>query len=312
MEIAKIKSQIKSGQFDKWYIFAGEEGAIAKTYINMIAEKGGYRVQYADSYMDVRAKLIQKALLSAPTLYVVFDDKEFLKDEKQWASVKGLKDDLLIFQYSSVDKRLKFWKNFKDRAVFFEHLDAHILKKHIQKRLNLNDANCEKLIEVCENDYGRIMLEVDKIDKYATAYPEEFDDCPHDVYFDALLKEGTIFQPPKDAIFDFVAAVLDRTPKKALSLLNECREIGEPNMRLLTVLYTNMTQLLQVQDCGSDTSKSTGLTGWQIKNVKPYVGRYANEELVDALMRLRRLEKGIKVGEVDEAVTVDYFLMTTL
>lgn len=311
MEIAKIKSQIKSGQFDKWYIFAGEEGAIAKTYINMIAKKGNYRVQYADSYMDVRAKLIQKALLSAPTLYVVFDDKEFLKDEKQWASVKGLKDDLLIFQYSSVDKRLKFWKNFKDRAVFFEHLDAHILKKHIKKRLNLNDANCEKLIEVCENDYGRIMLEVDKVKMFMSA-DKSVDGVMEDGAFMRLLKEGTIFQPPKDAIFDFVAAVLDRTPKKALSLLNECREIGEPNMRLLTVLYTNMTQLLQVQDCGSDTSKSTGLTGWQIKNVKPYVGRYSNEELVDALMRLRRLEKGIKVGEVDEAVTVDYFLMTTL
>lgn len=311
MEIAKIKSQIKSGQFDKWYIFAGEEGAIAKTYINMIAKKGNYRVQYADSYMDVRAKLIQKALLSAPTLYVVFDDKEFLKDEKQWASVKGLKDDLLIFQYSSVDKRLKFWKNFKDRAVFFNHLDAHILKKHIKKRLNLNDANCEKLIEVCENDYGRIMLEVDKVKTFMSA-DKSVDGVMEDGAFMRLLKEGTIFQPPKDAIFDFVAAVLDRTPKKALSLLNECREIGEPNMRLLTVLYTNMTQLLQVQDCGSDTSKSTGLTGWQIKNVKPYVGRYSNEELVDALMRLRRLEKGIKVGEVDEAVTVDYFLMTTL
>ena len=90
--------------------------------------------------------------------------------------------------------------------------------------------------------------------------------------FQDLLKDGTIYQPPYDAIFDLVAAILDRKVNKAFDLLQQSYAVGEATMVMLSVLYNNAKAVLQVQSYkGDNLSKATGLTGWQIKNAKPHV-----------------------------------------
>lgn len=304
MEIADVKQHIKTGNFDKFYIFHGEEHAVMKVYLNMMAARK-YQLTYVDSLMDLMSVIRTKALIQSPHLYIIMDDKEFLTNEKMWEKFKGLKDDIVVFYYTTTDKRLKFWKHFKDRAVEFKKMDDRILMKYIKQNAPLSDENCQKLIEITDGDYGRILLEIDKMKAYSKA-----EAITPDGSFETLMKEQVIYVQPQDAIFDFVAAVLERRPAKAYNLLQQSKAIGEANLTLISVLYNNIKILLQVQS--AKDYKTLGLNGFVLKNTLPYRNNYTNGELVKALKLLRNIEKGIKTGSIPDDLSIEYFLVQVI
>ncbi len=303
MEINELKQQIKTGKFDKWYIFNVQECATAKIYIKKMAEKGDFTVSYPDTISDIYSKLNQKSLISLPNIYVIIDDKDFLTNEKAWSAVDKIQDDIVIFYYTNKDGRLKFWKNFQNRAVDFEKLDERVLIKYIQKDIDLTDDNCRLLIDACEGDYSRILLEIDKIKHYANGNPTLIRNIENNS-FQTLIDNGTVYRQPKDAIFDFVNAVLERNPEKAWYLLNQSYEVGEANMVLLSVLYDNIKHLLQIQSKGH-----SGLNGWIVKNLSPYKDNYTNGELVRAMKIIKEASDGIKTGRVADDISVEQILV---
>lgn len=305
MEIAEVKQHLKTGQFDKFYIFYGEEHQVMKMFLKLMADKGNYKISYVDSLMDLMTGTKTNSLLNESHLYIIMDDKEFLTNEKMWQKFTGLKNDLVIFYYSTADKRLKFWKNFKDRAVEFAKLDDGVLTKYIQKVAPFNNDDCKLLIDVCGGDYSRILLEIDKVKAYSKAEAVEPSLSLH-----KLIDEGIIYRPAYDAIFDFVAAYLERKPSKAYDLLQNCKDIGESNLALLSVLYSNIKTLLQIQTV-SDW-KTLGINGFVYKNVVAYKNNYTNGELVNALRLIRNVEKGIKTGAIPEEMSVEYILVSTM
>ena len=223
-------------------------------------------------------------------LYVIIDDTEFKSTEKMWDKFTGLKDDIVVFYYTSIDKRQKFWKHFEDKTVEFKKLDNRILTKYIKKEVSLSDKNCEELIKICENDYSRILLEIEKIKNYTGLSPNDA--------LEVLLKDGTIYRPSYDALFDFTAAVLERNPAKAYNLLEHSKNVGEPSLTLISVLYNNIKTLLQIQS--AKDYKKLGLNGWVVKNTIQYRDNYSNGELVRAMKLLRKCEIGIKMQKLKE------------
>ena len=285
----------------------GDEWQVQKIYIHKIAEISGKPLRYIDSIMDIYQSLKSDTfLLNNNYTYVVRDDKALNDENIQEQLDSGLlKHNIGVFLISSVDKRTKFYKRYKDTICEFERLNDVILTKYIQKEIQLSNSNCKKLIEICENDYSRILLEIDKIKRVHRYGPDKD--------FEDLVKDGTINIPAKDAIFDFVDAILDRNVTLAFDLLDQCYAIGEATMVMLSVLFSNTKQLLQVQAYkGSDLASSTGLSGWQIKNAKNHVGRYSIGELVYLLKLVQRVEKGIKTGTIEEAYAMQYVLVNVL
>lgn len=306
MEIADVKQHIKNGEFDKFYIFYGTEHAVMKIYLKMMAEKGDLELTYVDSLMDLMTGVRTKALIPVRHLYVIMDDKEYLTTESMWEKFTGLKDDVVVFYYTNADKRLKFWKNNKDRAVEFGRLEDRILIKYIKQTAPmLSDAQCNILIDACDGDYGRILLELDKVRMYSTS-----EKITGTGAFDSLIEQRAIYYQPKDAIFDFVAAVLERRPAKAYDLLQQSKAVGEANLVLLSVLYNNFKTLLQVQS--SKNWKALGLNGFAVKNVINYKNNYSNAELVKAIKLIREIEKGIKIGSIPDELSLEYFLVQVI
>jgi len=257
-------------------------------------------------------KLSNKLFNSARTLYLLRDDKEFMTNEKaQKRVLETLSDNVLILLVSSVDKRTKFYKTYSELFVEFTTLEHAVLKRYVQKSIKLSDRNTERLMEVCENNYGRILLEIDKIkqlQEWNTAPNISADDC-----FEVLLNEKVIYQPPYDAVFDFVDNVLRRNTAVAFDLYEQCKAIGESTLVMLSVLYTNAKQVLQVQSCKStDVAKSTGLTAWQIKKAREKLNRYSIGELVYMLKLIHSVEKGIKTGRMEEQYAIQYVLVNVM
>lgn len=127
--------------------------------------------------------------------------------------------------------------------------------------------------------------------------------------FEILVKDGTIYEPPYDAIFDLVDAILDRKVNRAFDLLQQSYDVGEATMVMLSVLYNNAKAVLQVQTYqGNKITEGTGLTGWQIKNAKPHVGKFATEELIYIVQLCQKLESGIKTGRMEDEFAMQYLL----
>lgn len=170
MEITEVKNDIRNKTFKPFYIFAGEEWRVQRIYIDQISTVSGKELRYIDSITDIYGKLKTNSFAQRSYVYVVRDDKDLMTNEKVQSTIADvLKDNILLLLLTTVDKRLKFYKTYKDAIVEFEALKPAILKKYIQKEISLSDKNCEKLMEVCEYDYGRCLLEIDKIKRYVDA-----------------------------------------------------------------------------------------------------------------------------------------------
>lgn len=308
MTVADLKAQIQSNTFDNFLIFAGEEYMVQKIYIRQIAKVRNLTIKYIDTVSEIFKRLGTLSMLGEKFLYVVRDDKEFMQDEIYIAeTVNRLADDMLIL-LCTPDKRLKFYKGHKDTIIEFEALNGAILKRYIQKEIDLNDSNCDLLAELCGNNYGECLLEIDKIKRYAEGNVTLIKNI-HNNAFQTLVESGAIYVPPKDAIFDFVKAVLQGKPKLAYQLLQDCKAIQEPTLVLLSVLYQNTRAVLQVQTCTSgNIEKSTGLTGWQIRNAKECINVFSEEDLMYLLKLIQGTEQRIKQGLIEDEIGIDYVL----
>lgn len=306
ISISTLKAQIQANALQSFYVFVGPEWQVQRIYIRQIAKTLGAEVKYIETIADIYKKLKNKSFIQSKYVYVLIDDKELMSVEKiqDQISTGLLGQDILILQLTSVDKRTKFYNKYKDIFVEFEPLSDAILKKYIRKQVDLSDKCCTELINICEHDYGRILLETDKIWNYHCVT-----ELPYDSAFYSLLKNGAIYLPPQDAIFDLVAAILNRDVNTAFDLLQQARDIGEANLVILSVLYTNAKAVLQVQACeSSDIGQSTGLTSWQIKNAQKHLHKYSIGELVNILRLIQKVESGIKNGVIDEDISIDYVL----
>lgn len=304
MEVGEVKQAIRNKTPQHFYIFTGNEYKVQDIYVSKIAEVTNRHIERIDSINQVLHR--SKSLFYEPKVFVLRDDSEFIKTERMWAGLDdALQDDILIFLWTLVDKRTKFYKWFSGLIVVFDYMEDNVLLKYTKKAIDLSNANLEQLTELCENSYGRVLIEADKIKLYSRATGKSLDDS-----FVELVNQGVIYTPPQDAIFKFVDAVIVRNPNEAFMLLDECKKIGEPNLRLITVLFTNLKRVLMVQACPTkDVQKSTGLSWWDVKCTDGKLNYWRNGELVYLLQLLRKLEKGIKVGEIEESIAIDYFMV---
>ena len=308
MDLSTLKAHIKTQKFDPMYIFTGPEVGVMDIYIKQMAKVRNAVVTRLDSIEDLAKKMHKGSMLKNAQIYILRDSKEFIQDNELALKItqkNALTGEPLILIYTAIDKRSKFYKTFQDSIIEFQPMKPEILKKYIQKEIQLSDGAYDKLIEVCESDYSRILLEVDKIKRYCEATKN----IPESA-FGTLMKARAIFQPPKDAVFDFVDAVLKGKKDLAFYLLKSSYEYGEATMVLLSNLYNSTKQLLQVQSFKGDgkITEATGLTPFQVKLANERKGRNSTGDLIYLLRLVRDTEKGIKTGAIEEQMAMPYIL----
>lgn len=309
MDINTLHSQLRQNQVEHLYMFTGTEIEVQKIYYNQIAKIANLDIVRVDSIADIYGKLRNTSFIQLNHCYLIRDDKEIQTNEQLWVDINKLVgNNIIIFTFTNLDKRTKFYKRWSSSFCDFASLPHNTLVKYISKDIELSDNNMDKLIDICESDYSRILLEIDKIKAYSKAL-----NINTDKSFIGLLHSGAIYQPPKDAIFDLVDAILKHKVNDCFNLLRQCYAVGEATMVMLSVLYNNTKQVLQVQSCKSkDISKVTGLTNWQIKCARDKVGVYSNGDLVYLMTLIQKLETGIKLGTMEDSIAMEYLLTNFL
>ena len=319
MELAQLMQHLAGGtNIPHYMIWFGEEQKIIDMYLDRI--KSFYKPVHCESVAFVVNQLRVKSLDKSNKIYIVTEDDEYRKNEQAWQNVKEMLNKskhILLLRYAGVNKKLKFYTQQKESFTEFVHLQSDILTSYIQKDIDLSDSNCEKLIAMCGNDYGRILMEADKI-KQHREYIHKLNDnfyLSYDECFSELLKQDAIYSEIGDITFELTNAVLGGYPDKAIKKLDEAKRKGEPTLRIISILYDGFRNLVSYNALGKDkkdASKRTGLTGWQIKQCIDLNGGYSMKELIRNMMLCQRVESGIKQGTIEEEIALEYCILSCL
>lgn len=312
MNLPQLKEQLKQKSVSPLYIFFGPDTAIMDVYIEKIANTMGVAASRVDAVSQIYSKLQNRSIMKSASCYVIRDDKEYTQQEKVWEGmIAGVSqgDNVIILVYTAMDKRGKFYKRHADIMTEFEPMSAEVLAKHIKKQIGLSEKNGTQLAEMCACDYGRTMLECDKLQHLSAAKQ-----ITADAAFAIALQDKLIYVPPQDAIFELVDSVCRRQSTRSFSLWSELQQRKESPLAVISLLYTNFRSMMLVQSAGSGPNicDRTGLTPWQVKLAKEKEGSYTVSELVGRLRAIRAVEKGIKTGAVDQDLSVEYLLAQIL
>lgn len=314
MNLMSLKKDLADKKLSNLYIFTGEEIAVRNIYIDKISKLHGGNVVHADSVANITASLNSNSLFgNDKSIFIIYEDRDITSSkvrESVWDSLKNgtfQKKHTLVLIYNTLDKKEKFYKAFSDYIISFDLLSTEILLKYVNKEVTLPTNKATFLIDVCRNDYNRILLELDKLKSLADELH-----ISEEAAFDYCYNSGMYHLPPDGSIFDLLSAILNRDIESTYEQFQMFIRRGESPIAVLTLLHNNIKALIQLQyaDGYKDLGKVTGLTGFQIKNAQPYMYRYQNQELIRMMKIIRFCEKSIKqTGMLDMSMVMDFIFI---
>lgn len=310
MNLAELKKSIVEKKFDNIYIFTGDEIKIMNIYINQIANVQQRTIIRKDSVAEIFKTLKISKLTNECNTYVILDDFDFLKHENHWQQLMTATDKhTIILIYSSLDKRGKFYKVYKDKICEFEKLNETMLAKYVQKEIALNTEQATNLATMCENSYNRILMEVDKLKHLMQVY-----NITAEQAYEKMLKENLIFTTRTELTFNLVDAICKRDKVLTFDLLKYLDTTKESPIAILSLLYTNIKSMLLVRVCppNSKVSDVTGLTGWQIKCAHEKGHNYEPNELLHIMTTIKYIDEAIKIGKIEPQYALDYLVSQTM
>ena len=305
--------RISSNDIPHFLILFGEEQTILNIYLTHILEITNAKRISADSVSYIMQNINKKRFDKSLRLYVVQDDMAFLRAEDSWETVRNTPTkDYIILRYHSLDKRSAFVKKNQQNLVEFSRLTKDVLQTYIAKDLpDLSEKNSSKLVEYCNYDYGRILMEIDKIKQYSSVRTDlTIDSC-----FVQLDKQGLFHKEIGDITFELTNAVLGGYPDTAIQKLDEAKRKGEPAMMIVSILYTGFRNLLAYQGLGSNKQgamERTGMTKGELYGCTKNVGGYSITEVKRNMLKCQEIEAGIKMGTIDEDIALEYAVLSCL
>lgn len=296
-------------------IFTGEDSYLQKLYINQIAKKNNCKLIYADNYLEIKKQLTTTTKLEPSKLFVIRNSSDLINIEL-FNQVIPAKNKWLILIFDKIDKRSSFFKETENITCNFEKMTEaqllHIIRKNYKSLENLSDENCYRIIDLVNKDYGRLLLELDKLDiilpikekeaKESNLFFDEINDL-----FEILIKDGLIHQDIDNNIFNLVDAILFKDYKN-IHTLHKIAKNGEFDVfALMGLLYSNYKNTLLYM-CSNDVN----LSGFIKNKINQFKSKYNINELVYKLKVIQELEQGIKTGKVDSIIADEILLIRLL
>ena len=314
MNLMELKKALKEDQLEALYVFYGIEYAVLEVYIKKLKDKYKGRCRTFDSVRELAKKLSSFSLLGndSNTLYVVREDKDFQTDEVLWESIERklkAKNSSLILKYSTLDRRSKFYKRFCEIATEFDRMSDSVVIKHIKQELGIDGVDAKELAVLCGYDYGRLLLEMDKVINYAQYH--------HISNTDAIrigFNVGMFYKEADGEMYDLINAFMSRDVNQIKKSICEFRRRGDNPLAFVSILHNTAKAILQIKCIGRSNKMSevTGLTPYQIKNGYNYLNCYTSKELIRIIKYCKYCDNCVKNGSMDVGMVVDYMIVNCL
>lgn len=245
MDIVALQKQIKSKNTDNFYIFVGENIGLMNIYANKFPNPSRQI-----SFDEVKMTLTTKNIFDTTTkTYIIRDDKECFQDKKNIEILKDFKYNKVILMFTEYDKRSIWYKEFKDRVVEFNQMTAKQLNKVVRDELDVKDDKfIDELVSRCSNDYSQVINTCDQLKHIKGRFIIKLLDsiCP----------------PPIDASIFALVKYIIRADKRCMTELQVLQALGEPSLKILASLQTNLETVYKCLKFDSATCESMGIKSW--------------------------------------------------
>lgn len=297
MNLMELKNKIIQKEDIFPIIFTGEEVGIMDIYIDEISRLYNLPIKRNDSVVAAINNSKQKSLLiNQKGIYLIKNDKTFYKEEESWKILLE-ENKKFILIYNNLDSRTNFFKEFEDRIVIFNALDAKQLSRYIIKDTGLSKDKAEQMAINCGLDYLTIKMEVDKLLRY-----KEESGLDINIAFEKAIKEKILQIRWEDLFEDFVDSVIRRNTVDALKKWQGLKQSGQSELKALAFIYNSFKQLLLV--------KYEQANLYFTNLLKPFIKLYSTQEIEDVIYILQKLELDVKTGKLEFNLLVDYILVS--
>lgn len=253
---AKLKNALKSGDFERLYLIAGEESYLKEYYLNELKQKVVDETFREFNLVELEGKnLTPEALNDAIESYpamaerklIVVTDFDLYKAPAPYQQVlETVLEDLpeyvcLVFYYDVLefkpDKRTKLHKRLEKAACIaeFSHMEERELTAWLRRRFralgkDIDDTTCAYMLFLCGNSMTNLIGETEKAAAFATV------DTISTYHIDAVCTRVL------DAVvFDLTDAISEQKFDKAVALTGDL--IAQKNNEV--AIFTTITRHIQ-------------------------------------------------------------------
>lgn len=281
--IVSFQTDIVKDELNPFYIITGEEIGLINFYISQIKKT----IKREDSVSSIWKSLTTKGFIASENVYVIRDDKDFLKNDKVNSLLGSIRYGHLIILITEESKYKKFLNKYPDNVIKFDRMTPAQLDAYFKNRYNNFDGEMiEYIVDRCSYDFSRIENEMDKLVRMNV-------EIDYDI-IDELIYKQTEFD-----VFKAIDSVLLYEPELALTYLDDMFRLNISALGYLTLLYNNFVNATKVFSAREAKPESLGISQYQINKVK-YDFKYSPKSASEGMEIIGKVIQGIKKGIYEE------------
>ena len=288
MDIKELKSKIENKSIgQEGMIFVSKNTFIPRQYISEIAKIYDKTVEYVDSYIK---------LFPSKSMFSIDNDNSifvFITDELQE------KVDLDNFCYIICNK----CKN-KD-AIVIPNLESwHMLDYAISNSSsNLDKEKLREVVSACNGDMYLLDNEISKYNIF---------ESNQKYIFNSLYDNNQLVKSYKETIFDFTNALLDKDISKICYFYINLDKYNFDAMALVSILYTQIRNIILVGFNNNPTEANTGLSSKQIYWIRKNLYKYNRDQLLRLFLFISSADMYLKEGILSSKQLFDFVVINFL
>lgn len=314
--LIKLKKDLKEENYEKLYVFFGEEVYLKELYIKKLLDivpDDGFE-EFNKIIIDAREsslEAVDDALRSFPMMsdkkIVLIENSGIFKGASQ--EVKDFytkvfsslaEDTILIFSEGEVDKRSVLYKAASRVGSVIEfaplsHIDlvAFVQRETVAMGAKIQKDVAEYLVNIADTDLSSIKNEILKL----------VSNCKEITKTDV---DRLVSKSLQIRVFDLCDFLIERKTEKVLQMVEDLKTVKESPFKLLYILFGTFDKMLKAK-----LSEDEGIPYGQIVSelgVAPFIAKkYINgakgfsvDELALMVARVAETDLLIKQGKVDE------------
>lgn len=223
-----------------------------------------------------------------------------------------IKSTTIIFTtLNGIDLRKKVTKEIKNTngLISYDKLDKRSISSYLNNYLKKNNYACDynTLNYIIDNSYDNLDIMYNELDKIMLYYSK-----PCTFNFQDIKK--IVGKELDNNNFHFVSAVVEKKLPEALKLLKDLKVYKVELLSLIILLAREYRLMYYVKNLynklgTSGLMKKYNLFDWQIKKLYTNALKYTNQELLENIWDLAKLDINIKKGLWDKEVALYTFLL---
>ena len=288
MDIKELKLQIENGSIgSSGIIFVSKDTYVPKQYIYRIASLYNKDVEYVQS---------SSRLVKSNSLFSFNDRNNILVFITDRLDTEIILDE---FSYIICNK----CKN-KD-AISVPNLENwQILDYAISNSSSNIDRNKIKtLVDACNNDMYLLDNEINKYNIFTSNQNNIFNSLNDNFQFVKSFNES---------IFDFTNSILDKDLSKIVYFYNNLDKYNFDIMAIISIMYTQIRNIIVVGFNSNPTEENTGLSSKQIYWIRKNLYKYNRDQLIRLFTFISDVDYLIKDGLLSNKQALDYIIITFL